>query len=203
MEFQNIENTYHSNHGGYKSNNDGYNNGGNNYRKNGNYENKRKPPENMYTVYTDGGCMMNQNPPIGAWAFVDPKTGYSKAEAVENTTNNKMELTAVIKALDYLKSKLDSGEISGKVEIKSDSQYVVNGAAFWIKKWKTNNWKRIDKDGNIVGDVLNVDLWKQIDAYKNAGMDIWWTHVRGHSGDMYNEKCDSLVKDRMHNFRNN
>ena len=214
MEFKTMENNYRNENynNGYQNQNNGYNGGGyrqqnNDYRRN-NYQNnryndnrpKREPPKNAYTIYTDGGCFMKANPPIGAWAFVDPQNNeFSKSEAVENTTNNQMELTAAIEALKYLHNKVNNEGLKGPFMIKSDSMYVVKGSAFWIKNWKKNDWKRVDRDGNVIGDVQNVELWKQIDSLSN-GLDVWWTHVDGHSGDKYNEMCDHLVKTRMNNF---
>lgn len=203
MEFQPMENNYKQSN--YQNNN--YQQRQNNYQNNNRFNKpnfqKRQMPENAYTIYTDGGCFLKLTPPIGAWAFVDPQAGdYTRSNAVENTTNNKMELQAVIEALKYLKDKKNSGVVTGPFVIKSDSQYCVKGSAFWIKKWKKNNWKRLDAQGNIVGEVLNLDQWKEIDNLLQD-MEVWFQHVEGHSGDKYNEMCDSIVKERMNNFRTN
>ena len=222
MEFRSVENNYGNNgynnryreHENYGQQNNEYrknnyqNNGGNRFQNNG-YKNngnnnfrKKEPPKNAYVIYTDGGCIMRENPPIGAWAFVDPAKGYSESEACENTTNNKMELTAAIKALEYIHKRHSEG-LQGPFMIKSDSMYVVKGSAFWIKNWKKNNWQRIDtKTNQIVGEVMNSDLWKRIDEL-SQGLDIWWEHVDGHSGNEFNEMCDRLVKEKMNNYRTN
>lgn len=208
MEFKSVENNYSNNgyNGGNRYQSDNYrpsNYGPSNFSRQNNYQDrvKKEPPKDAYTIYTDGGCIMRENPPIGAWAFVDPQTGYKDCDAEENTTNNKMELTAAIKALEYLIAKKNEG-LDKPFMIKSDSMYVVKGSAFWIKKWKKNNWKRIDKDGNVVGDVLNVEYWKRIDELTSQ-INVWWSHVDGHSGDTYNDMCDEMVKEAMRRFRTN
>ncbi len=129
-------------------------------------------------VYTDGGAQ--PNPGIGAWAAVLKKGSYLR-EVVGGeleTTNNRMELMAAIKALEAIKR-------SAKVEMHTDSQYVRNGITSWITKWKKNRWMRGKNP------VLNVDLWKQLDE-QNQRHEVEWKWVRGHSGTELNERCDEL-----------
>ena len=98
-----------------------------------------------------------------------------------NTTNNRMELTAVIKALESIKLK-------SKIQIYTDSQYVKNGMTSWLLKWKNNNWKTSSKK-----DVKNKDLWKKLENLAN-NYEISWNWVKGHSGNKENEIADSLAR---------
>ena len=141
-------------------------------------------------IFTDGGCSGNPGP--GGWAFVALDNGkvlsYSSGgEAL--TTNNKMELTAVINAL---RSCQTMGVKT--VSISTDSQYVKNGITAWIYNWKRNGWKTASKD-----PVKNKELWIELDALRN-NFEINWVWVKGHAGIEYNEMCDSLVKKEMEKF---
>jgi len=138
-------------------------------------------------IFTDGGCSGNPGP--GAWAYVmrtaageTEESGYDPA-----TTNNKMELTAVIKALEKAKA---SGNADG-VRVHTDSQYVKNGITEWIKKWKRNGWLTSGKE-----PVKNRELWERLDALASA-LEPTWTWVKGHAGHPENERCDALVRSRM------
>lgn len=140
-------------------------------------------------IYTDGGCI--NNPGKGAWAFLETKDDnvlYKSSGFAKETTNNKMELTAIIKALEYIIAK---GEKSA--HIHSDSQYVVKGITTWINGWKKNNWRTAGKD-----EVKNKDLWIILDNL-NSKLDINYIWVKGHSGNHFNEICDSLVGDAIKN----
>lgn len=128
-------------------------------------------------VFTDGGCI--PNPGEGAWAVVIPNEGeinqYVGSES--NTTNNRMELTAVIKALELTE---------GPVEIFTDSQYVKNGITIWSIRWMSNGWK------SSTGRVKNQDLWKRLlELVENR--DVTWGWVKGHAQNTYNNMADALV----------
>ena len=133
-------------------------------------------------LFTDGGCSGNPGP--GGWAFVlqHPASGNELecSGAERETTNNRMELTAVIRGLESLKR-------SSRVEIFTDSVYVGKGFSQWMPKWKANGWRRRDK-GRWT-EVKNVDLWKTLDELL-AKHNVIFTHVRGHSGHPENERCD-------------
>ena len=136
-------------------------------------------------IYTDGACTGNPGP--GGWAavilFENKKKEIFGGE--KSTTNNRMELTAAIKALEYfveLKKKESS------LKIFTDSNYVKDGITIWIHKWEKNNWKTSDKK-----DVKNIDLWKKLEELAKHEK-IEWNWIKGHSGDPYNELADKLAK---------
>ena len=136
----------------------------------------------MIKIYTDGSCI--GNPGNGGWAAIllmnEKKIkikGYKK-----NTTNNQMELTAPIKALN----KIPIGE---KIEIYTDSKYVKIGITEWVTKWKKNNWKTSSKK-----KVKNIDLWKELDNL-NEKYQIKWCWVKGHSGNILNDEVDQLARE--------
>ncbi len=139
-------------------------------------------------IYTDGGC--SGNPGLGAWAYVVQRNGelIEKGSAGDSlTTNNKMELTAVIKALEYVKEQhADKG-----VTLHTDSQYVKQGITSWIHNWKRNGWKTAAKK-----PVKNKELWIALDAAQ-AGLSIEWKWVPGHAGVELNELCDAMVNQEM------
>ena len=133
-------------------------------------------------IYTDGACIGNPGP--GGWAFIIKfKNGQTKEfSGSENyTTNNKMELTAAIKALTYIKKKTN-------INIYTDSKYLKDGITIWIKKWKLNGWKTSNKK-----KVKNSDLWKLLEE-KIHNHEIHWTWVKGHDENILNEKADMLAK---------
>lgn len=141
-------------------------------------------------VYTDGGCSGNPGP--GAWAFTLSAQGErqegSGAEA--QTTNNRMELTAVIRALARCR------ELGlGRAVVHTDSQYVKNGITQWILAWKRNGWRTSSKS-----PVKNRELWEELDSLC-AGLILEWRWVKGHAGVIENERCDSLVRQRMDELR--
>ena len=136
-----------------------------------------------YTIYTDGACLGNPGP--GGWAAIIINNKLNKKEirvgSEASSTNNRMELTAVIEALNVIPSGKSS-------IIYTDSKYVINGIESWIKKWKTNDWKSSNKK-----QVKNKRLWIQLDqATSNA--EVRWEWVKGHSGDQYNEEVDKLAR---------
>ena len=149
-----------------------------------------------FCVYTDGGCSGNPGP--GGWAYViiknegAPGKGDGKSVilaekwgAEKSTTNNRMELMAVIAALEYLPFIRQSAE---KVTFFTDSQYVQKGMTIWIKEWKKKGWKTSGKD-----PVKNQDLWQRLDSLA-AGFSVNWVWVKGHAGNQYNERCDILTQ---------
>ena len=133
-------------------------------------------------IYTDGACMGNPGP--GGWAFII-KYGNGETKAFSGsakyTTNNKMELTAAIKAIKYFKKKII-------INIYTDSKYLKDGITIWIKKWKLNGWKTSNKK-----KVKNSDLWKLLEE-KIHNHEIHWTWVKGHDENILNEKADMLAK---------
>lgn len=142
----------------------------------------------MINIYADGGCRNNKRgiENIGAWAYriemEDSVTEYS--EPVKNTTNNQMELMAVIKALSSL-------DVGSSVTVWVDSQYVCKGITEWSMRWKRNNWKTKTKK-----DVANKDLWLELDRL-NSLHKITWKWVKGHSGNLGNERVDYLLNQSM------
>lgn len=145
------------------------------------------------TLFTDGACRGNPGP--GGWACIlrHPKTGTEKelsgGEAV--TTNNRMELLAVISGLRALKRP-------SRVEIVTDSEYVAKGCREWMPNWKRNGWRR--KEGKSFKPVKNVELWQQLDELL-AQHDVTFTVVRGHSGHPENERCDQLAVEAALQFQ--
>ena len=138
----------------------------------------------MIEIYTDGGCSGNPGP--GGWAFVVSENGEIReyrSGGDQSTTNNKMELTAVINALEYAKA---NGERD--VVILTDSQYVKNGITVWIHSWKKNGWRTSSK-----APVKNVEYWVTLDKL-NDELNVDWQWVMGHAGIAGNEECDRLVR---------
>ena len=131
-------------------------------------------------IYTDGAC--SGNPGKGGWgALIQEDNNETKINGSEqNTTNNRMELTAVIKALELF-------EKSVEIEIYTDSKYVMQGITEWIKNWKNNQWKTSQKK-----DVKNKDLWVLLDQASEKHI-IKWNWVKGHAGDYGNEIADKLA----------
>ena len=192
-------------------------------------------------VYTDGACLGNPGP--GGWAFsiekknkpyqvpdssdpsfymdraaVNEDSKYQKSGWENNTTNNRMELTAAIKAFEYIeknkfwvcndsdpvfkynkpiespedlknKNKFQAKYSNLRVDIHSDSKYLITGITDWIYKWKENNWKTSGKK-----KVENLDLWQLLDQ-RTKKFIINWNWVKAHSGNIRNERVDLLAKD--------
>jgi ribonuclease HI len=140
-------------------------------------------------IYTDGGC--RGNPGIGGWGVWLQFGEFDKKMygSSQDTTNNRMELTAAIKALEALKS--DKIE----VDLFTDSKYVMDGITKWIKSWKVKDWKTANKKA-----VKNVDLWKILDEL-NQKFCVNWHWVKGHSGDKGNEIADNLANLAMDNIQ--
>lgn len=143
-----------------------------------------------FTLHTDGGSAPNPGP--GGWAFVldDGQSQIEQFGGERASTNNRMELTAVIRGFE---AALDAEKGDRPVlELIADSQYVLKGLTEWMPGWKSNNWTR--KVSGSRKPVLNVDLWKQLDELQ-ARIELTVTWVRGHTGHAGNERCDALVKD--------
>ena len=139
-------------------------------------------------IFTDGACRGNPGP--GGWAALifDNENKKEIITGSENvTTNNRMELMAVIQALRSLKKNTS-------IKLISDSKYVINGINLWINKWRSNNWMASNKK-----PVKNVDLWKQLDN-ECKKFKITWEWVKGHSGNIYNEEVDRLAYQEANNL---
>lgn len=141
------------------------------------------PPE--VQLFTDGACSGNPGP--GGWAFIlrHVRTGkeMERSGAEPETTNNRMEMMALIRGLEALKRP-------ASVEIITDSEYVGKGFSQWLPKWKANGWRRRD-NGKWV-PIKNEDLWRRLDAILQQHQ-VQFTHIRGHSGHPENERCDELA----------
>ena len=139
------------------------------------------------TIYTDGAC--SGNPGVGGWGVVILKNSenpiFLNGGELE-TTNNRMELMATIKALAYFNH-------STNISIFTDSKYVKDGIESWIIKWKKNNWKTSAKK-----QVKNKDLWLKLDTHIQQH-NINWQWVKGHSGQKYNEQADYLARKFIEN----
>jgi ribonuclease HI len=140
------------------------------------------------TIHTDGACSGNPGP--GGWAAIIVSDGLETviAGGEKNTTNNRMELTGVIRALEEIKKRRLPSE---KSEVYTDSQYVKKGITDWIKKWVVNGWKNSSKD-----PVKNQDLWKKLLALTD-GMALSWHWIKGHADNAHNNRCDELARNEI------
>ncbi len=136
-------------------------------------------------LFTDGACSGNPGP--GGWAFIlrvaDSDHEKEASGAAQVTTNNRMELMAVIQGLEALRRPCD-------VRLFTDSEYVGKGLAQWLGKWKANGWRR--REGAQWKPIKNDDLWRQLDALI-AVHRVTYHRVLGHSGHPENERCDRLA----------
>ena len=148
------------------------------------------PPRSSDTLpevelYTDGACSGNPGP--GGWAFIlrHPATGKEKESSGgdADTTNNRMELMAVVRALEVLKKP-------SHVKLMTDSVYVGKGLSEWLAKWKANGWRR--REGKHWKEVKNEDLWRRLDELI-ARHELSYIRVAGHSGHPENDHCDELA----------
>ncbi len=139
--------------------------------------------QDVLTIYTDGACSGNPGP--GGWGALLIYKGREKElfGGAADTTNNRMELMAAIKALESLKA-----EYSGDIIIWTDSVYVKDGITKWIHGWKKRGWRKADRK-----PVVNQDLWKMLDA-QVQGKSIEWKWVKGHAGIEGNERADELAR---------
>ncbi|MEL7029539.1 MAG: ribonuclease HI [Pseudomonadota bacterium] len=139
-------------------------------------------------AYTDGACSGNPGP--GGWGVVllsgERRKELKGGEA--DTTNNRMEMTAVIEALNALKSP-------SRLTLYTDSKYVKDGITQWLANWKRNGWKTASKK-----PVKNKDLWQALDA-AHARHQVEWRWVKGHAGDPENERADRLANEGMDETR--
>ena len=144
--------------------------------------------KSIVDIWTDGACSGNPGP--GGWGAVlrygQAEKELSGAEAA--TTNNRMELMAAIEALSALKRE-------SKVQLHTDSKYVMDGVTKWIHGWKKNGWKTADKKS-----VKNEDLWRKLEA-ANARHEVTWKWVKGHSDDVMNDRADALARAAIKSLR--
>jgi ribonuclease HI len=133
-------------------------------------------------IYTDGGCAPNPGP--GGWGAILISGTHRKelCGGEPQSTNNRMELSAAIAALETLKKP-------SRVELHTDSQYVRNGISTWIHGWKQRGWKTADRQ-----PVKNVDLWQRLDAARQRH-EVHWHWVKGHAGHAENERADELARE--------
>ena len=139
-------------------------------------------------IYTDGACIGNPGP--GGWAAVilSENTKMELFGGEKLTTNNRMELTAAIKALEYCVKQKEKNPSLKNIRIFTDSTYVKEGITIWINNWEKNNWKKADKK-----KVKNIDLWKKLKEQINLNQ-VEWNWVKGHSENPMNELADRLAK---------
>lgn len=142
-------------------------------------------------VYTDGACSGNPGP--GGWAarLIHPSTGKTRdlSGGAPQTTNNRMEMTAALEALQALKRPV-------QVEIHSDSQYLVRAfTEGWLGKWRSNGWRTASRK-----PVENQDLWEQL-LREAARHGVTWKYVAGHAGHEHNEACDRMAREQAALFR--
>lgn len=139
---------------------------------------------NRIEIWTDGGC--EPNPGFGGWAAVIIGDDGDKAEMfghASNTTNQRMELTAPIAALELMPTDIP-------IVVHSDSKYVVDGIRLWVPGWKANGWQR--GTARKPQPVANLDLWKRLEEVASARM-VTWQWVKGHAGNEWNERADELA----------
>ncbi|QID18062.1 ribonuclease HI [Nitrogeniibacter mangrovi] len=139
-------------------------------------------------IYTDGACSGNPGP--GGWGAILRSGGHEKTlwGGEPATTNNRMELLAVIRALETLKRPV-------KARVHTDSQYVQKGISEWIHGWKARGWKTAGRQ-----PVKNADLWRALDAVQ-AAHEVEWVWVKGHAGHVDNERADALARQGVDSVR--
>ena len=149
--------------------------------------------ETALKIFTDGGCSGNPGP--GGWAYVIVMKTFQGEKIIArdkgaqaNTTNNRMELNAVIAALKLLKT-MDG--VPRRALVCTDSQYVQKGITEWIQTWKKNTWRTSDKK-----PVKNQDLWMELDALRGE-LSLDWEWVKCHAGNTYNELCDRMTQEAI------
>ena len=139
-------------------------------------------------IFTDGACSGNPGP--GGWGAI-LRSGVHEREISGGelaTTNNRMEITAAIRALETLKRP-------SNVTLHTDSRYLMDGATLWLPRWMANGWKTADKK-----PVKNADLWRELEA-AGAPHKIAWRWVQGHSGHAENERADALARAAIHDIK--
>ncbi len=160
------------------------------------------PTAQVKEIYTDGACSGNPGP--GGWGtrieFADGQV-HELGGRDTATTNNRMEMQAAIAALEFLKDRLDDADIAQSngvpVILHTDSEYLKNGITKWIKGWKRKGWKT-----SAGKPVLNKDLWQQLDRISQSltsdELTVDWRYVRGHTGNLGNERCDEIARAYSH-----
>ena len=145
--------------------------------------------DEIVTIYTDGAC--SGNPGVGGWGAILTYGKVSKeiSGGEKITTNNRMELRAVIEALKSLKRKC-------KINIYTDSMYVKNGITDWISSWKQNGWKNSKKQA-----ISNQELWQELDLLTEKHS-IEWFWVKGHNNNELNERVDKLARSEITKIKN-
>jgi ribonuclease HI len=141
-------------------------------------------PREKIIIYTDGAC--SGNPGVGGWGAILMYNKHEKKISGGNkdTTNNQMEIRAVIEALKIIKKP-------SEIIINTDSKYVMDGITKWIFGWKKNGWRTADRKA-----VKNSELWQELDI-EVSKHSIEWRWVKGHSGDKYNDIADELARDAI------
>ncbi|HOV86069.1 MAG TPA: ribonuclease HI [Syntrophobacteraceae bacterium] len=141
-------------------------------------------PRKKVEIFTDGACSGNPGP--GGWGAILRYRGVEKEISgySPHTTNNRMEMTAVIEALRALKEPC-------RVVLYTDSRYLRDGITRWIGRWKQNGWKTSEKT-----PVKNKDLWEALEALTQRH-EIHWNWIKGHAGHLENERCDRLAREAM------
>jgi ribonuclease HI len=141
-------------------------------------------PQDKIIIYTDGAC--SGNPGVGGWGAILMYNKHEKkiSGGNKNTTNNQMEIRAVIEALKIIKKP-------SEIIINTDSKYVMDGITKWIFGWKKNGWRTADRKA-----VKNSELWQELDI-EVSKHSIEWRWVKGHSGDKYNDIADELARDAI------
>ena len=145
-------------------------------------EARSQVPKDHVTIYSDGGCAPNPGP--GGWAAILLSKGHRKElkGGELRSTNNRMELMAAISGLEALKRPC-------VVDLHTDSQYLRDGITKYINNWKRNGWRTAAKD-----PVKNKDLWERLEIARHRHT-VHWHWVKGHSGDLLNERADELVRE--------
>lgn len=143
--------------------------------------------EKILKIYTDGACKSNPGKGGFAWIIIRDNIEYRHSESYTETTNNRMELMAVVSALSFFDNNKTS-ENNYKIEIYTDSQYVANAVnKGWLDSWQKNGWRTSNKE-----PVKNQDLWQHlVQLLQKYRITFHW--VRGHSGDIFNEQCDQMA----------
>jgi ribonuclease HI len=138
----------------------------------------------IQSLYTDGACVGNPGP--GGWGvaiYFQDGSVHEMGASAPATTNNRMEMQAAIAALEFLAAT----QPQESVTLYTDSEYLINGITKWIKGWKRKGWKTSQGQS-----VLNQDLWEILDRLNHRGIN--WQHVRGHNGNVGNERCDEIAR---------
>lgn len=160
----------------------------------------------MLRAYTDGSCLDNKNGLYCGWAFAlvrGDEVLHEGSGGHPQGSNNVGEMAAVVDALQYLidnRTRYFILEAATQIEIVSDSQYVVKGMNEWIHKWKRNGW--VSHSGDA---VKNESLWRKLDRLRNEleskGIEVTFKHIRGHRGDVFNERVDHLAGEAARKYK--